>query len=61
MTNVAFRDKMLEFFKKAFQQTQIVPADLDDQLQLASGGINNNDQRAMVRSVEESFAAPPCR
>src|SRR5436305_5442418 len=56
MTNVAFRDKMLQFFKNAFQQTQIVPADLDDMLKLASGGINNNDQKAMVRSVEESFA-----
>jgi hypothetical protein len=56
MTNLAFRDKMIEFFKKAFQQTQIVAADLDDMLQLASGGINGNDQRAMVRSVEESFA-----
>jgi hypothetical protein len=56
MGNVAFREKMMEFFKKAFQQTQLVPADLDEQLRLASGGINNNDQRAMVRSVEESFA-----
>ena len=56
MTNVAFRDKMIDFFKKAFQQTQIVATDLDDQLQLASGGVNQTDQRAMVRSVEESFA-----
>src|SRR5687768_10091261 len=56
MGNTAFREKMLEFFKKAFQQTQLVPADLDEQLRLASGGISNVDQRLMVRSVEESFA-----
>ncbi len=51
-----FRAKMLEFFKKAFQQTQLVPADLDDQLQLNSAGASGADQRLMVRSVEESFA-----
>jgi hypothetical protein len=56
MEQPAFRDKMLEFFKKAFQQTQLVPADLDEQLRLNSGGVSNADQRLMVRSVEESFA-----
>ena len=29
MSLPAFRSKMLDFFKKAFQQTQILPADLD--------------------------------
>jgi hypothetical protein len=56
MEQPTFRSKMLDFFKKAFQQTQIVPADLDDQLKLASAGVTAADQRLMVRSVEESFA-----
>jgi hypothetical protein len=56
MQNVAFRDKMIDFFKDAFQQTQISPTDLDDQLKLASNGVSASDQKAMVRSVEESFA-----
>ena len=51
----SFRSKMLEFFKKAFQQTQLVPPDLDEQLQL-SAGASGAEQRLMVRSVEESFA-----
>jgi hypothetical protein len=56
MEQPTFRAKMLDFFKKAFQQTQIVPADLDDQLKLASAGVSGAEQRLMVRSVEESFA-----
>lgn len=56
MSNLAFRDRMFDFFKKAFQQTQLVPADLDDQLRLTGSGISGADQRNMVKSVEESFA-----
>jgi hypothetical protein len=51
-----FRAKMVDFFKKAFQQTQIVPADLDEQLGLNGAGASAGDQRLMVKSVEESFA-----
>jgi hypothetical protein len=56
MAAPSFKSKMLEFFKKAFQQTQITPADLDDQLKLNSAGVSAADQKLMVRSVEESFA-----
>jgi hypothetical protein len=56
MGQPAFRSKMMEFFKKAFQQTQLVPADLDEQLALNSAGASAAEQRLMVRSVEESFA-----
>jgi hypothetical protein len=51
-----FRAKMMEFFKKAFQQTQLLPADLDEQLGLAGAGASAAEQRLMVKSVEESFA-----
>jgi hypothetical protein len=52
----SFRDKMLDFFKKAFQQTQLDPSDLDDMLALNTAQASAVEQRKMLRSVEESFA-----
>ena len=49
--------KMIEFFKQAFQQTQLDVADLDEQLRLDSAGVNRGRPAAACsRSVEESFA-----
>ena len=56
MQHPNFREKLMAFFKNAFQQTQLDPTDLDDQLSLTSAGANQTDQRRMLRSVEESFA-----
>jgi len=56
MTTEQFKAKTFEFFKSAFQQTQLEISDLDEQLRLNSGGINGNDQKRMLRSVEEMFA-----
>jgi hypothetical protein len=56
MGQPAFREKMLDFFKKSFQQTQLDPTDLDDMLNLASAQASQVDQRRFLRSVEESFA-----
>jgi hypothetical protein len=50
-----FREKMLEFWKSAFQQTQLDITDLDEQLRLDSADVNREDQRRMLTSVEESF------
>jgi hypothetical protein len=52
----SFRDKMLEFFKKSFQQTQLDPTDLDDMLALNTAQASAVEQRRMLRSVEESFS-----
>jgi hypothetical protein len=51
-----FREKMFEFFKSAFQQTQLDITDLDDQLRLDSNNVTRADQRRMLQAVEESFA-----
>ncbi len=51
-----FRDKMIEFWKSAFQQTQLDITDLDEQLRLDSADVNRDDQRRMLTAVEESFA-----
>jgi hypothetical protein len=50
-----FKDKMTEFWKSAFQQTQLDITDLDEQLRLDSADVNREDQRRMLTSVEESF------
>jgi hypothetical protein len=50
-----FKEKMLEFWKSAFQQTQLDVTDLDEQLRLDSADVNREDQRRMLTSVEESF------
>jgi hypothetical protein len=50
-----FKEKMLEFWKSAFQQTQLDITDLDEQLRLDSADVNREDQRRMLTSVEESF------
>ena len=50
-----FKEKMLEFWKSAFQQTQLDVTDLDEQLRLDSADVNRADQRRMLTSVEESF------
>jgi hypothetical protein len=51
-----FHDKMIEFWKSAFQQTQLDVTDLDEQLRLDSADVNRDDQRRMLTAVEESFA-----
>jgi hypothetical protein len=50
-----FKEKMLEFWKSAFQQTQLDVTDLDEQLRLDSADVNREDQRRMLSAVEESF------
>ena len=50
-----FKEKMLEFWKSAFQQTQLDVTDLDEQLRLDSADVNREDQRRMLTAVEESF------
>lgn len=56
MTTDQFKEKSFEFFKTAFQQTQIGATELDDQLGITQGGIPNVEQRKMLRAVEEMFA-----
>ncbi len=56
MGTPAFEAKMFEFYKAAFQQTQLDSADLDEQLRLDSANVNRADQKRMLDSVEESFA-----
>jgi hypothetical protein len=50
-----FREKMFDFWKSAFQQTQLDPSDLDDQLRLNTVNVSRTDQTRMLRGVEESF------
>jgi hypothetical protein len=56
MATPQYRDKMLDFWKRSFQQTQFVSTDLDDQLKLASANVNRTDQQRMLTAVQESFA-----
>jgi hypothetical protein len=56
METPQFRDRMFDFFKRSFQQTQLDVSDLDDQLRLASANVNRTDQQRILRAVEESFA-----
>lgn len=56
MAQPQFRDKMLDFFKQAFQQTQTTISDYDEQLGLPTAPWNAQDKIAFVRSAEESFA-----
>src|SRR5205814_7680582 len=58
MAMPGFRDKMMTFFARAFQQTQLDPTDLEDQFKLGNNGISGADQQRMLRSVQESFARP---
>ena len=55
MAQPQFREKMFDFWKSAFQQTQLDPTDLDDQLRLDSANVSRADQRRMLTCVEESF------
>jgi hypothetical protein len=55
MMTPQYREKMLDFFKRAFQQTQITTTSIDDQLRLSSANVNRTDQQRMLTSVEESF------
>jgi hypothetical protein len=50
-----YKEKLFEFFKGAFQQTQLDITDLDDQLRLDSNNVTRADQRRMLQAVEESF------
>jgi hypothetical protein len=56
MKEPTYRDKMMAFFASAFQQTQLDPSDLEDQLKLGGLGLSGDDQKRMLRSVTESFA-----
>jgi hypothetical protein len=49
-----FRAKALDFFKNAFQQTQLDPTDLEEQLRIS--GLPGAERSKVLRSVEESFA-----
>jgi hypothetical protein len=51
-----FQAKMFDFWKSAFQQTQLDVTDLDDQFRLDTSNVNRTDQKRMLDSVEESFA-----
>src|SRR5688572_20409038 len=51
-----WRDRMLDFFKQAFQQTQTDINDYDEQLGRTTNPWNNQDKIKFVRSAEESFA-----
>jgi hypothetical protein len=55
MATPQFRERMFEFFKAAFQQTQITVTDIDDQLRLDTANVSRTDQARMLRAVEESF------
>ena len=50
-----FKERMFDFFKRSFQQTQLDITDLDDQLRLNSANLNRADQLKMLKSVEDSF------
>ncbi len=52
----AFRAKMLQFFKQAFQQTQTDIRDYEDQLGHSTNPWNPDDKTSFLRSAEESFA-----
>jgi hypothetical protein len=51
-----WRDRMIEFFKQSFQQTQTDINDYDEQLGRTTNPWNNQDKIKFVRSAEESFA-----
>jgi hypothetical protein len=55
MASPLYRDRMFDFFKSAFQQTQIAITDLDDMLRLDSANVNRTDQARVLRAVEDSF------
>ena len=50
-----FKERMFDFFKRSFQQTQLDITDLDDQLRLNSANLNRADQLRMLKAVEDSF------
>ncbi|HET6284367.1 MAG TPA: hypothetical protein VFH73_25645 [Polyangia bacterium] len=52
----AWRARMFGFFQQAFQQTQAVTADYDDQLGLNTNNWAVVDQTRFARAAEESFA-----
>jgi hypothetical protein len=54
-TTPLYRERMFDFFKTAFQQTQLAITDLDDMLRLDSANVNRTDQARMLRAVEETF------
>jgi hypothetical protein len=56
MQTPQFRERMFDFFKRSFQQTQLDISDLDDQLRLNSADLNRTDQQRMLKAVEDSFA-----
>jgi hypothetical protein len=56
METPQYRDKMLDFWRRAFQQTQLDPGDIDDQLRLASANVKTADQQRMLAAVETSFS-----
>jgi hypothetical protein len=56
METPQYREKMLDFWRRAFQQTQLDAGDLDDQLKLASANVKSADQQRMLAAVEQSFA-----
>jgi hypothetical protein len=51
-----WRERMLDFFKQAFQQTQTDINDYDEQLGRTTNPWANQDKIKFVRSAEESFA-----
>ena len=51
-----WREKMLVFFRQAFQQTQTDIADYDEQIGRPTNPWNRVDKLQFVRSAEESFA-----
>jgi hypothetical protein len=51
-----FKEKMFDFFKNAFQQTQLDITDLDEQLRLESANVPRADQAKMLTAVQDSFA-----
>jgi hypothetical protein len=55
MTLPSFHDKMLDFFKKAFQQTQIDVADLEEQISPGTSVPPSTNQKRLLATVEESF------
>jgi hypothetical protein len=56
MSLPSYRDKMMAFFAGAFQQTQLDPTDLEDQMKLGNLGMSGADQQRMLKSVVESFS-----
>ncbi|HXU81514.1 MAG TPA: hypothetical protein VN914_08955 [Polyangia bacterium] len=51
-----WRERMIDFFKQSFQQTQTDINDYDEQLGRTTNPWNNQDKIKFVRSAEESFA-----